>query len=131
MENNQETPVRKTKSGSATRVKTASKQAVAEDACKERVNGLIEKQQEEIYQRLKALEELNSKREELKKSCKLVERALQKAKENQLGKKKTGLIKEDIRQIKEERKSLKQLIRSEEKRVEELSALIRLLETIL
>jgi len=131
MENSQESISPKSKSKPAASSKAINKQAIAEDLFKERVTGLIQKQQEEIYQRLVTLEELNSRREELKKQSRLVGKALLKAKENQLGKKKTGLIKDDLRQIKDERKTLKLLIRSEEVRVAELSAVIRLLESIL
>lgn len=131
MENNQENSPQKTKPKPAGRAKTVSKPATAEDLCKERVRGLIQKQQEEVYQRLATLEELNSRREELKKQSKLVEKALLKAKENQLGKKKTRFIKDDLKQVKEERKTLKLLVRSEEARVAELSSVIRLLESIL
>lgn len=131
MENSQESISPKSKSKPAASSKAINKQAIAEDLCKERVTGLIQKQQEEIYRRLVTLEELNSRREELKKQSKLVEKALLKAKENQLGKKKTGFIKDDLKQIKDERKTLKLLIRSEEVRVAELSAVIRLLESIL
>lgn len=131
MEDNNQNGQTKPKRTKATeKPEVTVKETIVENACREKVNGLISAQKNEMNTKQVAIEHLLLGLEELNQRRALAKKALKKAKDNKLGKKKLVLIHDDLKSIKEERKLLKIMIKSNTKRAGELEALILLLETI-
>lgn len=129
-DNNQNGQTKPKRTKSAEKPEVTAKDTIVENACREKVNGLVSAQKNELNAMQVATENLLLGLEELNQRRALAKKALKKAKDNKLGKKKLGLILDDLKSIKEERKLLKIMIKSNTKRAGELEALIFLLETI-
>lgn len=102
-----------------------------ENAYREKVNGLIAAQKQELDEHQLLLAQVQLTLDELEMRRKLAKKALKKGKDNKLGKKKLDLIRKDLDAIKEQRKLVKQLIKAKTKRTEELLSVILLLESII
>ncbi|MBE0640190.1 MAG: hypothetical protein IH598_16875 [Bacteroidales bacterium] len=129
-ENNQNGQTKPKRTKAAEKPEVAAKETIVENACRAKVKELISAQKNELDAKQIALEQMMFNLEELNQRRELAKRALKKAKGNKLGKKKLGLIIDDLKAIKEERKLLKQLIKSNTRKAEDLTSLILLLETI-
>lgn len=103
----------------------------ADSDCCERIRVLILAQQNELNGLQLTIDQLIRDMEGLKKRRKIVKKALKTAKVNKLDKKKIVLIADDLKAIKEDRSSLKAMIKEKIQQSANIEKLIVLLETLI
>lgn len=114
-----------------TMMQPSNKPKEADSDCCERIRVLILAQQNELNGLQLTIDQIMRDMEDLKKRRKIVKKALKTAKVNKLDKKKTVLIADDLKAIKEDRSSLKAMIKEKTQQAENLERLIVLLEALI